>query len=52
VGTGANIIEKKNIGKWSIIGAGCVVINDVPENTTMVGVPGKVIETREEGWYL
>lgn len=52
VGTGANIIEKKHVGDWSLIGAGCVVVNDVPANTTMVGIPGKVIETREEGWYL
>lgn len=52
VGTGANIIEKIKIGHWSTIGAGCAVIRDVPDNATMVGVPGKVIKTKHEGWYL
>ncbi len=52
VGTGVNIIEKKTIGAWSIIGAGSIVIENVPPNTTVVGVPGKVIKTREANWHL
>ena len=52
VGTGANIIEKKKIGEWSVVGAGSVIVEDVPANATVVGVPGKVIKTREEGWHL
>ncbi len=52
VGTGANIIEKKRIGAWSVVGAGSVVTSDVPRNTTLVGVPGKVVKTRPEGWHL
>ena len=51
IGTGANIIEKVRIGEWSVIGAGSTIIRDVPPNTTVVGVPGKVIKTREAGWY-
>ena len=31
------------IGKHSVIGAGTVVTKDVPENSVMVGCPGKVI---------
>lgn len=52
VGTGANIIEMKHIGAWSVVGAGSAIIGDVPKNTTVVGVPGKVIKTRPDGWHL
>lgn len=52
VGTGANILEKKTIGEWSVVGAGSVVTADVPPNATVVGVPGKVVKTREAGWHL
>lgn len=42
VGTNATIIPNKRIGKNAIIGAGAVVITDVPENTTFVGNPAKL----------
>ncbi len=45
VGTGANIIEKVTIGDWSVIGAGATIIKDVPPNTTVVGVPGRIVRT-------
>ncbi|MBN1764834.1 MAG: hypothetical protein JW860_06215 [Sedimentisphaerales bacterium] len=38
------IINKKQIGKDTIIGAGAVIINDVPDGATVVGVPGKIIK--------
>lgn len=47
VGTGANIIDRKTIGAWSVVGAGSVVIADVPAYSTVVGVPAKVIKIRE-----
>jgi acetyltransferase EpsM len=52
VGTGANIIEKIRLGAWSTVGAGSTIVDDVPPNTTVVGCPGKVIKTREQGWHL
>lgn len=52
IGMGSNIIEKVHIGEWSVIGAGSTIVRDVPPNTTVVGVPGKVIKTREVGWHL
>lgn len=52
IGTGANIIDRVCVGEWSIVGAGSTIIRDVPPNTTVVGVPGRVIDTREPGWYL
>jgi sugar O-acyltransferase (sialic acid O-acetyltransferase NeuD family) len=51
VGTGTNFVEKINVGEWSIIGAGSTVTANVPANTTVVGVPGRVIKQRENGWY-
>lgn len=47
IGTGANIIDRKTIGAWSVVGAGSVVINDVPPYSTTVGVPAKIIKIRE-----
>jgi sugar O-acyltransferase (sialic acid O-acetyltransferase NeuD family) len=52
MGTGSVVIEKKKIGAWSIVGAGSTIVHDVPRNTTVVGIPGKVIKTRPEGWHL
>lgn len=52
VGTGANILQKLNLCEWSIIGSGSTITKDVPANTTVVGIPGQVIKTRESGWHL
>lgn len=39
IGIGAKILPGIRIGKWSTVGAGAVVTNDVPDYTTVVGVP-------------
>jgi len=44
--TGAVIINKIRIGEGAIIGAGSVIIRDVPDYVTVVGVPGKIIKYR------
>ena len=44
LGTGMQIIQGKSIGKESIIGAGAVVIRDIPEKCTAVGSPAKPIK--------
>lgn len=44
VGTNATIIQGKKIGKCSVIGAGAVVIDNVPDNCTVAGVPAKIIQ--------
>lgn len=51
-GISSATIQALSIGPWSVIGAGAVVIGDLPANVTAVGVPAEVIETRHEGWYL
>lgn len=39
---GAKIIGGVSIGKGAIIGANSVVLQDIPENATAIGVPAKV----------
>lgn len=44
LGTGMQIIQGKTIGDYSIIGAGAVVVKDIPEKCTAVGSPAKPIK--------
>ena len=46
-GTGAKIINQKNVGKLSTIGAGAVVIKDVPDYAVVAGVPAKIIKYKQ-----
>ena len=43
VGTGAAVIGAIRVGEGARIGAGSVVVAEVPPNSVVVGVPGKVI---------
>jgi serine O-acetyltransferase len=43
VGGGAKILGNITIGENCRVGAGSVVLNDVPDNSTIVGVPGHII---------
>lgn len=45
IGTGACIIQGKKIGRNTIVGAGAVVINNLPEKCVAVGNPAKVIKS-------
>lgn len=47
IGMGANVIQGRTIGAWSVVGAGAVVTRDLPAGATAVGVPARVIKTRE-----
>ena len=49
IGSGAQIIGPVKVGNGSRIAANAVVVNDVPEGATMVGVPAKVIKTGNKG---
>lgn len=42
IAAGASVLGPITIGSNSRVGAGAVVISDVPENCTVVGVPGRV----------
>ncbi len=43
IGTGAQVLGDITVGENSRVGAASVVIDDVPENSTIVGVPGHII---------
>lgn len=43
VNAGAKIIGKVKVGKNSIVGANAVVVKNVPDNCTVVGVPAYII---------
>lgn len=44
IGSGAKVLGKISIGNNVRIGANAVVITDIPDNATVVGVPGKVVK--------
>ena len=44
LGTGMQIIQGKTIGEYSIVGAGAVVVKDIPDKCTAVGSPAKAIK--------
>jgi len=45
IGANSTVLCGNTIGKWAMIGAGAVVVNDVPDYAIVVGVPAKII-----GW--
>ncbi|HEY8330931.1 MAG TPA: serine O-acetyltransferase [Pseudomonas sp.] len=49
VGAGAKILGPISIGAGARVGANSVVVQDVPEGCTVVGIPGKVVRLREAG---
>jgi serine O-acetyltransferase len=44
IGTGAKVLGPMRIGNNARIGANAVVLDDVPDNHTAVGVPARVLE--------
>ena len=47
IGAGAKVLGNITIGDNTYIGANAVVLKDVPPNSTVVGVPGRI--TRQDG---
>lgn len=47
VGTGAKVLGNIKVGDGVMIGANAVVVKDIPADSTVVGVPGRVV--RKEG---
>nr|WP_232826119.1 serine O-acetyltransferase [Cyanothece sp. BG0011] len=52
VGAGAKVLGNIEIGNHVRIGAGSIVLNDVPHDCTVVGVPGRVISRSGRGCPL
>jgi len=45
IGAGAIVLGNIKIGKNAKVGAGTLVIKDVPDNGTVVGEPGRITQT-------
>lgn len=46
IGAGAKVLGPINIGSNSKIGSNAVVLRDVPNGATVVGIPGKVVKIK------
>jgi 2,3,4,5-tetrahydropyridine-2-carboxylate N-succinyltransferase/tetrahydrodipicolinate N-acetyltransferase len=44
IGANAVVLEGVKVGKGSVVAAGSVVVNDVPKNTLVAGIPAKEIK--------
>lgn len=52
VGTGAKVLGNINIGDRVRIGAGSIVLQNVPSDCTVVGVPGRIVSRTGHGCPL
>ena len=51
IGSGAQIIGPVKVGNNSRIAANAVVVKDVPDNATMVGIPAKAVKLENKGSF-
>lgn len=49
IGAGANVLGSFTVGAHSRIGAGSVIIKEVPPGSTVVGNPGRVVKIDKQG---
>jgi len=48
VGAGAKVLGPINVGNYVKIGANSVVLQDVPDHSTVVGIPGRIVRIKDE----
>ena len=51
IGSGAQIIGPIKVGNKSRIASNAVVVKDVPDNATMVGIPAKAVKFENKGSF-
>ncbi len=47
LGAGVTVLGGVNIGDGCVVGAGAVVAHDLPANTIAIGVPARVVRSRD-----
>jgi serine O-acetyltransferase len=47
LGAGCKILGSVHLGAGSVVGANAVVLRDVPENVTVVGIPATIVRSTE-----
>lgn len=47
IGAGAKVLGPITLGKGSKVGSNSVVVKDVPENATAVGIPGRIVNAKK-----
>lgn len=47
IGAGAQVLGNITVGEQARVGANSVVVTDVPPGATVVGIPAKIIQTRD-----
>ncbi len=48
VGIGATVMPQRQVGAWSVVGAGALIHVDLPSHAVAVGLPAKIIRFRKE----
>lgn len=51
IGSGAKVLGPFKVGDGAKIGSNSVVVKEVPENATVVGIPGRVVESDRAGSF-
>ena len=46
VGAGAKVLGNITLGDYVRVGAGSVVVEDVPEYSTVIGIPGRIVKRK------
>jgi 2,3,4,5-tetrahydropyridine-2-carboxylate N-succinyltransferase/tetrahydrodipicolinate N-acetyltransferase len=48
VGANAVVLEGIRVGRGAVVAAGAVVIEDVPENAVVAGIPARIVKMKDE----
>lgn len=44
IGLGSSVIQQISIGNGVVVGAGAVITNSIPNDVTVIGIPGKIVK--------
>ncbi len=50
LGIGSKTVDQAFIGAWSVVGAGAVVVGDIPDRCLAYGVPARIVKAIDAGF--